>query len=53
MLLAVEVLAHMNQSRITCVFVVEDRRPVGPSTCMICCGLGSCSRRAVAGCHHR
>ncbi len=27
--LAVEVLAHMNQSRITCVFVVEDRRPVG------------------------
>jgi arabinose-5-phosphate isomerase len=27
--LAVEVLAHMNQSRITCVFVVENRRPVG------------------------
>jgi arabinose-5-phosphate isomerase len=27
--LSVEVLAHMNQSRITCVFVVEDRRPVG------------------------
>ena len=28
-MLAVEVLAHMNESRITCVFVVEDRRPVG------------------------
>ena len=27
--LAVEVLAHMNQSRITCLFVVEDRRPIG------------------------
>jgi arabinose-5-phosphate isomerase len=27
--LAVEVLAHMNQSRITCLFVVEDRKPVG------------------------
>jgi arabinose-5-phosphate isomerase len=27
--LAVEVLAHMNQSRITCVFVVEDRKPIG------------------------
>jgi arabinose-5-phosphate isomerase len=27
--LAVEVLAHMNQSRITCIFVVEDRKPVG------------------------
>ena len=27
--LAVEVLAQMNQSRITCIFVVEGRRPVG------------------------
>jgi arabinose-5-phosphate isomerase len=27
--LAVEVLARMNQSRITCVFVVEGRKPVG------------------------
>jgi len=27
--LAVEVLAHMNQSRITCIFVVEDRKPIG------------------------
>jgi arabinose-5-phosphate isomerase len=27
--LAVEVLAHMNQARITCIFVVEDRKPVG------------------------
>jgi arabinose-5-phosphate isomerase len=27
--LAVEVLAQMNRSRITCVFVVEDRKPVG------------------------
>jgi len=27
--LAVEVLAHMNQSRITCIFVVEDQKPVG------------------------
>ena len=27
--LAVEVLAHMNQSRITCIFVVQDQRPIG------------------------
>ncbi|HEY0424435.1 MAG TPA: KpsF/GutQ family sugar-phosphate isomerase [Rhodopila sp.] len=27
--LAVEVLAQMNRSRITCIFVVEDRKPVG------------------------
>jgi arabinose-5-phosphate isomerase len=27
--LAVEALAHMNQSRISCLFVVEDRKPVG------------------------
>jgi arabinose-5-phosphate isomerase len=27
--LAVEVLAQMNRSRITCVFVVEDRKPIG------------------------
>ena len=27
--LAVEVLAQMNASRITCIFVVEDRKPVG------------------------
>ncbi|HEX3575303.1 MAG TPA: KpsF/GutQ family sugar-phosphate isomerase [Rhodopila sp.] len=27
--LAVEVLAQMNQSRITCIFVVENRKPVG------------------------
>jgi arabinose-5-phosphate isomerase len=27
--LAVEVLAHMNLSRITCIFVVEDRKPIG------------------------
>jgi arabinose-5-phosphate isomerase len=27
--LAVEVLAHMNKSRITCIFVVEDGKPVG------------------------
>jgi arabinose-5-phosphate isomerase len=27
--LAVEVLAQMNRSRITCLFVVEDRKPVG------------------------
>jgi arabinose-5-phosphate isomerase len=27
--LAIEVLAHMNRSHITCVFVVEDRKPVG------------------------
>jgi arabinose-5-phosphate isomerase len=28
-ILAVEVLAQMNRSRITCIFVVEDRKPVG------------------------
>jgi arabinose-5-phosphate isomerase len=27
--LAVEVLAHMNKSRITCIFVVEEGKPVG------------------------
>jgi arabinose-5-phosphate isomerase len=27
--LAVQVLAHMNAARITCIFVVEDRKPVG------------------------
>jgi arabinose-5-phosphate isomerase len=27
--LAVEVLAHMNKSRITCIFVVENNKPVG------------------------
>ncbi len=27
--LAVEVLAHMNQARITCIFVVEDDEPIG------------------------